>query len=1207
MTLASAVLHGRPVTVAYVPRPDDDSRVRDVAGNEAGVFFAKPAVNATPAPAVAGTVNGRRLVLTFGRELMSGAGPAGSAFTVTAARPDGPLVRTIAGIGLARIAGATVTVMLDDEVWPRDTVTVSYAPWWAGGARLRYVRGDEVAEFSDAPVANETPVPAPTVWSVTVASDAGEDGVYTEGETVEAAVTFTSAVRVETGAGVPTLALIADGAMRRAAYASGTGTARLAFAYRVSEVDGALGAVRVAASGLKLDGGAIVGREGTPALLGFGAAPGVTGVSIADEPDGRWEAGDTVAVRLRFAEPVVVEGAPSVALSLGGVERRAAYAGGSGSEALMFGYRLVEADGGHRRVAVVEDGLSLGDGSIVSSGGGLDAALAHAGAERVLPAPAAAVTGVEVASDAGADATYGLGDVIRIRLTFSEAVEVSGSPRLKIDMDPAPWGEKWALYESGGGTAALSFAHEVVEPNTSTQGIAVLANTLDLDGGAIRSVATGTDAGLAHAGLGHDPAHQVDWRLAPPAAEPALTAEFIGMPAEHDGKKLFSFELRFSEDFPGRLRYELLRDEAFQVSNGGVRIARRMAQGQNQRWEIAVRPASYEDVTVTLPAATDCALPGAVCTEAGRELSNTVTATVRGPAQLSVADARAREGIDPAVEFEVRLSRAASDPVTVDYVTRDGTAKAGEDYTRTRGTLTFAAGEREKTVGVPILDDGHDEGEETFTLKLRNAHGAWIAAGEATGTIENADAMPRGWLARFGRTLAEQVVAGVQARLEAARAAGAQARIAGQGLASGGIDEDEAARRRDEALARLVAGAPEEPRTMTGSKLLAGSGFALTAAAEDAPSAALWGRGSLARFDGREDELSVDGELTSVELGADFAAGAWLAGVMAAHVRGEGSYRGDGGAGAVESVVTGVFPYAGVDLSERLTAWAVAGLGLGGLTLTPEGASVLETDLALLLAALGARGRLLEPAAGSGFTLSVETDAYWVRTNAAAAPGLAEVEADAMRIRLGLDGGYRLALAGGGALAPTFEIGVRHDGGHAETGYGIDLGGGLAWSAPALGLAAELAARGLLTREFDGFRDLGLAASLAWDPDPASDRGPSLTVKQTLGAAATGGMPRAARAGDPGDPGRPGGHRRPACRAAAWSCSRATASRRSTTDLRPRRKSVWHWSRSSVSTAWAGASPSRTTARPRSNSPWWPRAASTPTTPLTPSTPSASA
>ena len=129
----------------------------------------------------------------------------------------------------------------------------------------------------------------------------------------------------------------------------------------------------------------------------------------------------------------------------------------------------------------------------------------------------AGVTGVEWVSDAGADDTYALGERIRVQVTFSTAVEVDttgGTPGVTIDMDPADWGEKRAAYESGSGTDTLVFAHEVVEPNLSTEGIAVLANTLAFHGGTIRSAATQQDASLGHAGIDHDPAHKVDWRLA---------------------------------------------------------------------------------------------------------------------------------------------------------------------------------------------------------------------------------------------------------------------------------------------------------------------------------------------------------------------------------------------------------------------------------------------------------------------------------------------------------------------------------------------------------------------------------------------------------------------------------------------------------------------------------------------------------------------
>ncbi|GEM_PF-1242669 len=146
--------------------------------------------------------------------------------------------------------------------------------------------------------------------------------------------------------------------------------------------------------------------------------------------------------------------------------------------------------------------------------------LSNSPSATIQGASAPQATGVKVSSDAGADSTYVLGDTIRVTLTFSQPVEVTGTPQLKIDMDPAHWGEKWASYESGGGDD-MTFAHVVVEPNFSTQGIAVLANTLRLNGGTIRSKATDAAADLAHAGLAHDPAHKVDWRQSASAGDVA--------------------------------------------------------------------------------------------------------------------------------------------------------------------------------------------------------------------------------------------------------------------------------------------------------------------------------------------------------------------------------------------------------------------------------------------------------------------------------------------------------------------------------------------------------------------------------------------------------------------------------------------------------------------------------------------------------------
>ena len=126
--------------------------------------------------------------------------------------------------------------------------------------------------------------------------------------------------------------------------------------------------------------------------------------------------------------------------------------------------------------------------------------------------------------------------------------------------------------------------------------------------------------------------------------------------------------------------------------------------------------------------------------DAGRgSATKTVTArggTIRSSA-LSVADAEATEGEDATLDFVVRLDGNPGSDVTVDYRTRDGTAEAGSDYTETSGTLTFAPGENEKTVSVPITDDDEEDDGETFTLVLSNALGAGLAENEAVGTIRN--------------------------------------------------------------------------------------------------------------------------------------------------------------------------------------------------------------------------------------------------------------------------------------------------------------------------------------------------------------------------------------------------------------------------------------------------------------------------------------
>ncbi len=83
-----------------------------------------------------------------------------------------------------------------------------------------------------------------------------------------------------------------------------------------------------------------------------------------------------------------------------------------------------------------------------------------------------------------------------------------------------------------------------------------------------------------------------------PGVAAALTASFHGAPEAHDGKKLFVFEIRFSEDFDG-LRLGALK-RALQVTGGRLVDVKRTVRGENGSVTIRVRPSSTGDLTITL-------------------------------------------------------------------------------------------------------------------------------------------------------------------------------------------------------------------------------------------------------------------------------------------------------------------------------------------------------------------------------------------------------------------------------------------------------------------------------------------------------------------------------------------------------------------------------------------------------------------------------
>ena len=214
--------------------------------------------------------------------------------------------------------------------------------------------------------------------------------------------------------------------------------------------------------------------------------------------------------------------------------------------------------------------------------------------------------------------------------------------------------------------------------------------------------------------------------------------------------------------------------------------------------------------------------------------------------------------------------------------------------------------------------------------------------------------------------------------------------------------------------------------------------------------------------------------------------------------------------------MTTVSPYARLSVNERLSVWGLAGYGTGDMTIVQDARTVTDsqgntvnkprtvtrTDLSMRLAALGGRGALLTADADGGMDLALKADGFFVQTTSEAVSNEGDTSADASRLRLALEGS-RAFRAGDGVFTPGLELGLRHDGGDAETGTGVELGGRLSYADPVTGLSMEASLRTLVAHEDSGYEEWGASGALRLAPD-AAGRGLSFSLAPTYGAPGSG-------------------------------------------------------------------------------------------------------
>ena len=490
----------------------------------------------------------------------------------------------------------------------------------------------------------------------------------------------------------------------------------------------------------------------------------------------------------------------------------------------------------------------------------------------------------------------------------------------------------------------------------------------------------------------------------------------------------------------------------------------------------------------------------------------TTTTTVSG-LTIGIKDATGDED-DGWLDFRVRLSRKYDDYVCYDFESiLGGTATEGTDYLKIpKATYWMQIGKRVDTPFVRIIDDSVNDNGETVKVKISNARlcddpsqTVSITRAEATGTIRNSDPLPQALMARFGRTAAVHVVEHVEERLAAPREVGVEAQVAGRqlrpgmeremaldflrqlgssagmhapgagsggarsgspmgaaagsiGLAAGmggpagggmGLAADPM-----NGIARSSGGLFDRGLRSMGlgvEHLLTSSSFALTRETRQGGILSFWSRGARSSFAGREEALSLGGDVRTMMVGADYAKGPLVTGLSLSNSRGLGEYAGVTD-GQVASAVTGLYPWLGYTLSDRVSVWGVTGYGKGALTLMPGEGAALTSGLSMAMAAAGTRGALVAGGA-SGFELAFKADALWVGTS--------------------IDG--------------------------------VEGPGGLVVSDASTGLTVDVRVRMLVVHQADGFSERGMALSLSYNPTPSTPLGLTARVAPSWGGQATSG------------------------------------------------------------------------------------------------------
>ena len=428
-------------------------------------------------------VDGSSLTLTYGEALDGGSRPAPGDFTVEV----GGTGRSVSAVS---VSGSVVTLTLDPAVEHGATgIRVNYSP---GTRPIRDAVGNDALALSNRSVTNTTGAP-PSVTLQLMPTSISENGrsatvtarlSHTSGETTTVTVSATAVTPAVSG----DFTLSMNKTLTiEAAQAASTGTVTITA--NNNGVDAPNKTVMVMGTATNSEG--VTGpSDETLTITDDDATPVITTAALILVAENE----TVVATLLATDEDDRTE---DLVWEITGGNDRTQFTLPGGARLAFTAAKDYEepddsnGDGDYEVTVQVSDGFNAVE---------VEFTVRLQDVDDTAPT----VSRVAITSDPGTDRTYAVDDEIQVTVTFSETVEVTGTPQLRLELGG---GRRTADYEGGSGTAALVFAYKVADGESDTDGMGIEADSLS--GGSIRDEAR-NNAELDHDGLAADSGHKVD-------------------------------------------------------------------------------------------------------------------------------------------------------------------------------------------------------------------------------------------------------------------------------------------------------------------------------------------------------------------------------------------------------------------------------------------------------------------------------------------------------------------------------------------------------------------------------------------------------------------------------------------------------------------------------------------------------------------------